>query len=139
MEIRETVKEITIPKYIEVEDPALPKPKLFASLSKDDLLGYGVPADWLDDVQTATEDSLFELADHLPVDAAEALLELATGGRPEAIAAAATSDPFAHPDAERRFRLITDSEELQLALDYPWEKWAVFLQSRSTLHRRTTI
>ena len=127
VEIRETVKEITIPKYVEVEQPAPPMPKLFASLSDDDLLSYGVPHEWLEDVQEATEDSLFGIADHLPVEAAEALLELATGGKPELATAVVTEDPFDHPDAQRRFRLMTDSEELKRALEYPWEKWAVFL------------
>jgi hypothetical protein len=41
-----------------------------------------VPAEWLEDVRQATEDTLFELADHLPAEVAEALLELATGGSP---------------------------------------------------------
>ena len=138
VEIRETVKEITIPKYVEVETPAPASKKLFASLSDDELLGYGVPTDWLVDAQNATEDSLFELADHLPVEAAEALLELATGGKPELITASTTDDPFDHPDAGRRFQLITDSEALQLALDYPWEKWAVFLHpdQRSIVERQ---
>src|SRR5436189_4216484 len=35
--------------------------------------------------------------------------------------------PFDHPDAQRRFRVITNVEELQRALDAPWEKWTVFL------------
>jgi hypothetical protein len=43
---------------------------------------YGVPAEWLDDVRQATEDTLLALSDHLPAEAAEALLELATGGKP---------------------------------------------------------
>lgn len=34
---------------------------------------------------------------------------------------------FEHPDAIRRFRLIQDPDELERALDYPWEKWTVFL------------
>src|SRR5262249_51206311 len=34
---------------------------------------------------------------------------------------------FSHPDAQRRFRTIANVEELQRALDYPWEKWTVFL------------
>ena len=38
-----------------------------------------MPAEWLDDVRQATEDTLLALADHLPAEAAEALLELATG------------------------------------------------------------
>src|SRR3989454_12821004 len=41
VEIRETVKEITIAKYVEVEQPAPPKPLLFANLSDDELLRYG--------------------------------------------------------------------------------------------------
>lgn len=37
------------------------------------------------------------------------------------------SSPFDHPDAQRRFRVMTNVEELQRALDFPWEKWTVFL------------
>ena len=37
------------------------------------------------------------------------------------------ADPFDHPDAQRRFRVMHDTAELERALDYPWEKWAVFL------------
>ena len=55
---------------------------LFSQLSDDDLLGYGVPAEWLNDVRSANEDTILTLADHLPGEAGEALLELATGGRP---------------------------------------------------------
>ena len=46
VEIRETVLEIQVPRY---EDgpaaTATPKPRLFAKLSDDDLLGFGVPAE----------------------------------------------------------------------------------------------
>jgi superfamily I DNA/RNA helicase len=98
-----------------------------------------VPAEWLDDVLTATEDSLLELADHLPREAAEALLELATGGKPVAAPVAApAADPFAHPDAQRRFRVLENREELEQALAYPWEKWSVFLHpaQRDLVERR---
>lgn len=37
------------------------------------------------------------------------------------------TDPFKHPDAQRRFRLINNAEELERAFDYPWEKWTIFL------------
>ena len=94
----------------------------------EELLGYGVPEEWLEDVRAADEDSLLELAEHLPNEAAEALLELAVGGKPtipepliEPI------DPFEHPDAQRRFRMMDDKEALERALDYPWEKWTIFL------------
>ncbi len=125
VEVRETVKEVVIPKYTEVEQP---KPLLFAKLSDDELLSYGVPVDWLSDVRLATEDSLFKVTDHLPGEAAEALLEVATGGKPQLTPPVPPgTDPFDHPDASRRFRTMNDMEELKLALDYPWERWTVFL------------
>src|SRR4029077_19230144 len=31
------------------------------------------------------------------------------------------------PDAQRRFRVMANVEELTRALDFPWEKWTVFL------------
>lgn len=128
VEVRETVKEIVVPVYVEVEEPAPPKPLLFADVSDDDLLSYGVPAEWLDDVRKADEDSVLDLADHLPGEAAEALLDLATGVTPKiAQPVPAGGDPFAHPDAQRRFRTMKDAEELERALEYPWEKWTVFL------------
>ena len=104
------------------------KPLLFSSHSDEVLLGYGVPPEWLADVRQVDEDSLLTLADHLPAEAAEALLELATGGVPKPIAAMQTGfDPFNHPDALRRFRVMKDVEELERALNFPWEKWTVFL------------
>jgi mRNA-degrading endonuclease RelE of RelBE toxin-antitoxin system len=130
VEIRETVHEIKIPKYVEESKPkpkAAPK-SLFDRVADDELLGFGVPPEWLADVKAATEDNYLTLADHLPSEAAEALLELATGGKPRmAKPATANVEPFEHPDALRRFRVMTNVEELQRALDYPWEKWTVFL------------
>ena len=139
VEIRETVREIQVPRHVEVDvptstqgvaagRPAASRTAIFADSSDDDLLGYGVPVEWLNDVRAATEDTLLDLADHLPGEAAEALLQLATGGAPDRPApAVAGADPFAHPDAQRRFRVMADVEALERALDYPWEKWTVFL------------
>jgi mRNA-degrading endonuclease RelE of RelBE toxin-antitoxin system len=129
VEIRETVKEIIIPQYTTVQKTATPpKQLLFATFADAELLKYGVPTEWLGDVRKVNEDTLLELADHLPGEAAEALLCLATGTLPQIIPpAAAGSDPFKHPDAERRFRTMNNLEELKRALEYPWEKWIVFL------------
>jgi superfamily I DNA/RNA helicase len=131
VEIRERVQEVVIPTFIAEERPASkkqPQP-LFAAVPDDELLSYGVPAEWLPDVRTATEDTLFTLAEHLPQEAAEALLDLATGTKPQLAkpAVAAATSPFEHPDAQRRFRVVENVEELERAFEYPWDKWSIFL------------
>jgi mRNA-degrading endonuclease RelE of RelBE toxin-antitoxin system len=139
VEIRETVQEINLPVYVEASNTLPAKPALLARISDDELLSYGVPAEWLADVRNATEDSLLGLADHLPAEAAEAVLELATGGRPRVPEPVlATVDPFQHPDAQRRFRVVADLEELKQALEYPWERWTIFLHpaQRELVERR---
>ena len=80
VEIREVVREIEIPRYVAAERA------VFAGVPDRQLLHYGVPAAWLDDVkQVADEDGLLALADRLPAEAAEALL--GTGYRERAGAA----------------------------------------------------
>lgn len=92
------------------------------------MLSYGVPVEWLADVRQATEDNILKLSDHLPSEAAEALLELATGGKPQIPQPVPVgANPFAHPDALRRFRVMKDVEELERAFSYPWDKWTIFL------------
>jgi len=137
VEVRERVEEIALPIYAAPEpqvaavaDVAGTRflPALFLELSEDALLGVGVPKDWIDDVHKASEDSFFELADHIPEEAAEALLEYAATGvlrKPEE--AVTGVNPFDHPDAQRRFRVLEDVEELKRALEYPWDQWTVFL------------
>ena len=110
-------------------------------------MSFGVPAEWVDEVRAATEDTLFDVLPHLPQEAQECLLKLAVGERPQprihevsfaistptagpsqtSKSAPPAPDPFAHPDAQRRFLVLKNIDELQRALDYPWEKWSVFL------------
>ena len=131
VEVRERVEEVAPPEtfdFVVPEAPAAvrPQPQIFASLDNDALLSVGVPTDWMADVRAATEDTFFALAEHLPAESSEALLEYATTGLlPKPAPAAA--DPFTHPDALRRIRPIADQEELEQALAFPWEKWGVFL------------
>ena len=160
VEIREKVLEIEVPRYIQAEtksgETANDARPVFVDFPDDELLGYGVPSEWLDDVKQATEETLLDISDHLPAEAAEVLLDLATGGSPTRpmvytseslahedhalvhqstrtvgsrppFAAVEHADPFAHPDAQRRFRVMANAEELRQALDHPWEKWIVFL------------
>ena len=131
VEIRETVRDVVIPRYVAMEESSLAPSaakSLFPHLTAEQFLAYGVPAEWIADAQAATEDTIFALVDHLPKEAAEALLELATGGLPRiAPNFTPTADPFEHPDAQRRFRIMANADELKRALDFPWEKWSVFL------------
>lgn len=156
VEIRERVEEITVPAYVAQEPRGLTRTALFGAVADGDLLSWGVPAEWLPDVRAAhSEDGLLALTDHLPAEAAEALIEFATGGTPKpslppmaartaradehravelppsgletAAGTAPLADAFNHPDAQRRFRTIESSEELERALDAPWDKWTIFL------------
>lgn len=131
VEVRERVEEVEIFKPKEVAAPtptAEPAARLFDNLRKFELMAFGVPEEWVNDVRAATEDTLFDIIEHLPQEAQEALLKLAVGEKPAPPEPAPVeADPFAHPDAQRRFRVLTNAEELKQALDYPWDKWAVFL------------
>ena len=126
VEIRETVQEVVVPKVVEKAGP--PKARPLAKIPDEELLGYGVPAEWLADVRAADEDSVLTVAAHLPAEAADAVLVLALGGSPAvAKPVVEPATPFDHPDARRRFRVMGSVEELRRALDFPWEKWTIFL------------
>jgi hypothetical protein len=141
VEVRERVEEIAYRKPQQmpldlgdaiIQLPIAPKPATaqrlpFTRLSTDDLLSVGVPGDWLDDILKASEDGFLDLAAHLPSEAGEALLDYAATGILKKPAPVIVTDPFAHPDALRRFRVVENVEELALALELPWEKWTVFL------------
>ena len=163
VEVRERVEEIAVPATTPAagETPVeVTEPRPFVGLDDDALLDIGVPTDWLDDIRGATEDGFLELHDHLPAEAAEALLSYATTGKLPAVEATAAvvaesgvpipsaeapdisaferevsglasaqalARAFAHPDAQRRFRILDNREELERALEYPWEKWMLYL------------
>lgn len=125
VEARETVEDVVVQRFVE---EAVRLPRLFADETDDMLLSWGVPEDWLDTVRNATEETVVEIAIRLPSEAGDAILAAATGERPQPAAVVAEGeDPWAHPDALRRFRVVEDVEELRAALDSPWEKWTVFL------------
>ena len=52
---------------------------------------------------------------------------MATGILRKPDEAARGISPFDHPDAQRRFRVLDDVEELERALAYPWDQWTIFL------------
>ncbi len=143
VEVRERLEEVEIfrPKEAPIAPSPAAKPvaRLFDNLRKFELMAFGVPEEWVNDVREATEDTLFDIIEHLPQEAQEALLKLAVGEKPQPPEPVPVeADPFAHPDAQRRFRVLTNAEELKQALDYPWDKWAVFLHpAQADLVERT--
>ena len=124
VEARETIEDVITKRYVE---EAILKPRLFSDETDDVLLSWGVPTDWLETVRDATEDTVLEIALHLPGEAQEALMAAATGERPVTVPPEEIADPWDHPDALRRFRTVENIDELKRALDSPWEKWSVFL------------
>ena len=128
VEVIERVKEIDVQPVTEASTPEpirLPNP--LAAVSSDELLSYGVPLQWVDALKAAGEERLLDLAVHLPSEASEAVLALAIGETPIVPLPPIETETTAHPDEQRRFRIIEDREELEQALDYPWDKWSVFL------------
>lgn len=130
VEVVERAEESFLPLVFAAPPASLPSHHPFATLTDDQLLDVGVPRDWLEAVRTTDAASVDGLFARLPDEAAEALLDYATGGRLEDHLAQRLStgaDPFAHPDAQRRFRMVEGVEELKAALDAPFAQWAVFL------------
>jgi mRNA-degrading endonuclease RelE of RelBE toxin-antitoxin system len=135
VEVKEVTKEVEtftpepLPELTPAPDVnAEPKPLLFDKLRKPELMAFGIPEEWVEDVRQATEDTLLDVISHLPQESQEALLRLAVGESPEPTPVIEPEeDPYSHPDAQRRFRIMTNVDELRQALEYPWEKWAVFL------------
>src|SRR5262249_30028377 len=141
VEVRERVEEVAPPRPVQQQldfgdgidllplkpasrgEPALP----FRALGTNKLMSVGVPADWINDVLAATEDTFLDIATHLPSEAGEALLEFIATGILKVPAPVTVADPFQHPDALRRFRVVENVAELEQALSFPWEKWIVFL------------
>src|SRR6266404_5871147 len=61
VEIRERVQEIVVPTYVQPTPTPVQKKPLLAHVADEELLRYGVPAEWLADVRQATEDTVLAL------------------------------------------------------------------------------
>jgi superfamily I DNA/RNA helicase/mRNA-degrading endonuclease RelE of RelBE toxin-antitoxin system len=79
VEIRERVEEVVLPRFVDASAAPTPKPAVLRAIAVDDLLTCGVPLEWVDEARRVTDDGLLELCQRLPAEAAEALLDLATG------------------------------------------------------------
>ena len=107
--------------------------KLFDEYEDEYLLKLGVPPEWLEAVKHVGETEFLKLLDRLPEEVGERLLSLADGEPvpvPKDKTKAVERDPFEHPDSKRRFHVVEDERELKQALEWPWERWIVFLHPR---------
>lgn len=109
------------------------EPPLFVGEDDGYLLSLGVPPAWLETVKALDADGFYRVLDRLPEEAAEALMALYQGDRPDPASIrhhrdeADAANPYEHPDARRRFLVASDEQALRQALDYPWDRWIVFL------------
>jgi mRNA-degrading endonuclease RelE of RelBE toxin-antitoxin system len=75
VEVRERVEEVEVFRPQQEAVPADAKhtegPKLFDNLRKVELMSFGVPEEWIEDVRAATEQTLFDIIVHLPQEAQE--------------------------------------------------------------------
>ncbi len=130
VELVEKVREVQpdlIPDLVDLARvPIVPiTPPPLAHLNEAILLEYGVPPQWVEPLLKADESRLLDFVDHLPAEAFEAVLSFAIGETP--VAPAKRAPDMQHPDEQRRFRIIEGIEELEQALNYPWDKWSVYL------------
>jgi len=103
------------------------EPPVLARHEPEYLLALGVPPAWMDAVRSATQDALLQIAAELPEDVAERILDLAVGNPVPRPALTPHGDRWRNPDARRHFHLVDDQQALRQALDYPWQRWIVFL------------
>lgn len=113
--------------------------RLFRRCSPERLLALGVPPIMVDEVREWDEADFEHNFDCLPEEAAERLLSLAYNQDVPEPRAPRVKDPFFHPDAQRRFFVPENENELRRVLDAPLARWLVFLHpsQRSAIERRT--
>lgn len=135
VEIPEVVAESTMPEKPKKAEK--PKTPLCAKLgiTREDLLGWGVPEVWTDAVLAAVdEEQLLDIGEkHLPPDAAEAVLAIAVGERP------AEKEPKPEEELVERkgasawwdnqnWWVVSEDDDLKTALENPdWDTWCVYL------------
>ncbi len=137
VEVRERFEEAIVPEpnLVLSSDEQCDRPVL-GGLKPDDLLDIGVPQDWIRDLLEAGEGQFLTLCDHIPDEAAEKLLAYAADGllpvdAPDihkmAMQTFDRENPYSHPDAQRRFRVLENIDELERAFAFPWERWMLYL------------
>jgi predicted RNase H-like nuclease/superfamily I DNA/RNA helicase len=104
-------------------------PSLFDAYGDEDLLGLGVPPDWLAALRKITsEDLLLDALTDLPAEAGERLLQLLYGEPVTPPEVTPLDQPaLANPDTRRHFFVVEDNAELERMLEAPLAAWLAFL------------
>jgi superfamily I DNA/RNA helicase/mRNA-degrading endonuclease RelE of RelBE toxin-antitoxin system len=131
-----------------------PEAGILAGCTDEQLLQTGVPAIFLPALRAcATQEALLQALGALQENVAQAVKRLALdddlGERPlpqrepeQASSAISEPDPIetalSRPESKRRFVIVTSQYELEQALNYPLERWRLFLHpsQQSIVQRR---
>lgn len=127
------------PSHVAAPSEAPADTARFGALTDDQLFAAGVPRPLVPAVRAVfTDADLDALAPHLPSEAAEVLTGIAAGmpleealdevlGRPPRVDVEDVAAALARADSARHFRVLDGEFDLEAALDYPLERWRVFL------------
>ena len=129
-------KEIVVPVYVADGNPLRRRSRrtncrLFAGMSDDELLGYGVPAEWLNDVGRRPRTRCWPWR----TTCLPRRRRRCWSWRPAASPACrydmpwriSGRHPFRSSRRQRRFRVMTQCGGTAARPRFPWEKWTVFL------------
>lgn len=133
--------EATTERLEQMNQEQIQQPRRFDSLQDKQLMQLGVPEILLPAVrQITTDEGVEQLLPHLPREASDALLMLASGyeldevlrqlEKPKEVQPIDLEDLEAalqNDDSLSRFLVLTDDTELEEMLAAPLEKWRVFL------------
>ena len=147
--VTKSMQIVEIPEVVgtpaRTESPSeKPKKPLCAQLGvmREDLLGWGVPEIWVEPIlQAVDEDRLLEIGErHLPAEAAEAVLSIAVGEKPQNRDDHETEDVGA-PQTwnSQSWWVVSEDDDLKAALQNAnWDSWCVYLHpSQRKLAYRT--
>ena len=128
--IHPETQEIQVVKVIEKEQVKFVERLIEAPLhdySADYIHSLGVPKEYIEPLQKATEDGVLALLDGLPQPVQERIFALLEGKPVPPPPKVRVDDPVRHPNNRYRYLLIETKEELERALFGDWEDWMVFL------------
>ena len=131
VEIRERVEQMSVYADVTGADASTARPPLFAHQRRRRpyLLVRRTRGLARGPCGRSTRTRLFQLAEHLPQEAAEALLDLAVGAKPKRAQRCCRHmrTPSSIPTRSAASGSWPTRTSCAQALEYPWERWTIFL------------